>query len=92
MTSPNNGFDVFAVVESEGVELFDPNERFEIRSEALSIMSSREFKKGDTSLTNPTNNGLSRSTSGLREPTFGVNPALLKMQLSNIQERKEEDF
>jgi len=84
MISPSSGFDVFAVVESEGVELFDPNERFEMRSEALSIMSSREFKKGDASMTNPTNVGLTRSPSGAGRPTFGLNSAMLKMQLSNI--------
>lgn len=108
MTSPNSGFDVFAVVESEGVELFDPNERFEMRSEALSMMSNKEFKrgdvpalsimrsvefkKGDTSMTNPTNVGLTRSPSSTSKNTSSVNPALIKTQLSNIQEKKEEEL
>jgi hypothetical protein len=55
-------------------------------------MRSVEFKKGDTSMTNPTNVGLTRSPSSTSKNTSSVNPALIKTQLSNIQEKKEEEF
>lgn len=68
-------------MESEGVELFDPNEKFEMRSEALSIMSSREFKgRNDPAMLNP-------------RPLFGANQNAnaLKLALSNIVENNEKE-